>query len=152
MPEIRLVKAVSEYNGSYIIEGRSFQNAGRVSNEIKKILKARGISETVVRKVSIVVFEAEINIISYARIGVIKFEVFPDSIIIEAKDEGQGIADIELALKEGYSTADAEVCELGFGAGMGLSNIGKFSDFFEIQSDVGKGTYLKSIININGKQ
>ena len=143
---------MSDFVSSYIIEGRRFENAGRVSNEIKKTLICQGIPEEVIMRVSIVVFEAEVNIISYAEIGTIKFQILPDSIIIEARDKGQGIPDIALALKEGYSTADDKVCEMGFGAGMGLANIEKFSDTFEIKSEMGKGTLLKSIIAIDDQK
>ena len=146
------METMSELAGRYIIEGRRFEHAGRVSNEIKKSLIALGIPEKTINKVSVVIFEAEVNIISYAETGVINFQVLPDSIIIEARDKGQGIPDIALALKEGYSTADDKVCEMGFGAGMGLANIGKFSDFFEIKSEMGKGTFLKSVITIDDQK
>ena len=99
-------------------------------------------------RVAIVIFEAEVNIISYARKGVIRYYTTPDSIIIEAIDEGPGIADIELAMQEGYSTADDAIREMGFGAGMGLSNIKRYSDDSEMSSVVGKGTYLRSVIKI----
>ncbi|MBN1634940.1 MAG: ATP-binding protein [Deltaproteobacteria bacterium] len=132
--------------------GHGFEYAGRVSNEIKKILLEQGIPEGIVRRVAVVIFEVEVNIISYAETGFIRYQVLPDSIIIEAKDKGQGIADIELAQQEGYSTADDKIREMGFGAGMGLANIKKFSDVFEINSEVGKGTYVKSIINIDKKR
>ena len=74
-----------------------------------------------------------------------------DAITIEATDVGPGIADIELALQEGYSTADESIREMGFGAGMGLSNIKKFSDVFELTSEIGKGTRLKSVVKLNGQ-
>lgn len=146
------MKSESEFGGSVSVVGHGFEHAGRVSNDIKKTLLAKGIPEGIVRRVSVVIFEVEVNIISYAETGIIKYQVLPDSIIIEATDQGQGIADIELAQQEGYSTADDKIREMGFGAGMGLSNIKKFSDVFEIKSDVGKGTYVRSVINIDGKK
>ena len=101
-----------------------------------------------VRKVAVVTFEAEVNIISYAEIGTINFHVDDKAVTIEAMDKGQGIPNIDLALQEGYSTADDTIRDMGFGAGMGLPNIKKFSDEFEIVSIVGKGTTLKSVIKI----
>lgn len=140
-----------EFGGSYTVRGRDFIDAGLVSSQIKKLLKDRGIPEDVVRKVAVVTFEAEVNIISYAEIGTINFHVDDRAVTIEAMDKGQGIPNIDLALQEGYSTADDTIRDMGFGAGMGLPNIKKFSDDFEIISIVGKGTTLKSVIKIGGK-
>ena len=137
-----------EFGGSYTVRGRDFIDAGLVSSQIKKLLKDRGIHEDVVRKVAVVTFEAEVNIISYAEIGTINFHVDNKAVTIEAMDKGQGIPNIDLALQEGYSTADDTIRDMGFGAGMGLPNIKKFSDEFEIISIVGKGTTLKSVIRI----
>jgi serine/threonine-protein kinase RsbT len=137
--------------GIYEIEGRDFVDAGIVSSQIKKSLQSRGIPESVIRRVAIASFEAEINIISYARQGTISYYVLPDSVIIEASDQGPGIQDIELALQEGYSTADDSIREMGFGAGMGLANIRKSSDKFEISSEPGKGTCVMSTFYFNGK-
>lgn len=137
--------------GMFEIQGRDFVDAGIVSSQIKKGLQNRGIPESVIRRVAVITFEAEINIISYAHQGTISYYILDDSIIIEAHDRGPGIHDIELALQEGYSTADDSIREMGFGAGMGLSNIKKSSDIFEIHSEPGTGTYVKSIILLNGK-
>lgn len=137
--------------GIFEIQGRDFVDAGIVSSQIKKGLQNRGIPENVIRRVAVVTFEAEINIISYANQGTITYYILDDSIIIEANDSGPGIQDIELALQEGYSTADDSIREMGFGAGMGLSNIKKSSDIFEITSEPGSGTYLKSVIMLNEK-
>jgi anti-sigma regulatory factor (Ser/Thr protein kinase) len=109
-----------------------------------------GLSSDIVRKVSLVAYESEINIVSYAKKGMIRLRVVPDSVMIETIDEGQGIPDITLAMQPGYSTATDKIREMGFGAGMGLCNIKSFSDIFQISSEVGKGTYLKMIINTNG--
>ena len=137
--------------GSYEIEGRDFIDAGIVSSQIKKGLKSKGIPESIIRRIAVITFEAEVNIISYAHQGTISCYVLPDSVIIEAKDVGPGIEDIELAQQEGYSTADDAIREMGFGAGMGLANIRKSSDAFEISSVPGDGTYLKCVILLNGK-
>lgn len=138
--------------GRFDVQGRDFVDAGLVSSQIKKRLKAKGIHEDIIRRIAVIAFEAEVNIISYARHGTISYYILPDSIVFEAVDEGQGIEDIDLALQEGYSTADDSIREMGFGAGMGLSNIKKSSDVFEITSEIGKGTCVKSIIMLNGKQ
>lgn len=137
--------------GRYEVHGRDFVDAGLVSSQIKKGLKSQGIHEDIIRRIAVIAFEAEVNIISYATHGVISYYLLPDSIIFEAIDEGQGIEDIELALQEGYSTADDSIREMGFGAGMGLANIKKSSDIFEITSELGKGTRVKSTIMLNGK-
>lgn len=137
--------------GKYFIQGRDFVDAGIVSSEMKKYLKEKGIPEGIIRKVAVVTFEAEVNIISYAEQGTIKCYIEPDSVTIEARDIGVGIEDVELAQQEGYSTADDSIREMGFGAGMGLANIKNHSDEFEISSVPNEGTYLKSTIYLNGK-
>lgn len=137
------------FEGAFTVTGGNFDNAGEVSSNIKSILKRIGLSSEVVRKASLVAYESEINIVSYAKKGFIRLRVVPDCILIEAIDEGQGIANIELAMQPGYSTATEKIREMGFGAGMGLCNIKSFSDTFLISSEVGKGTYLKMIIKTN---
>jgi len=137
--------------GSFDVQGRDFVDAGLVSSRIKKGLKARGIHEDIIRRIAVIAFEAEVNIISYADHGTISYYVLPDAVIFEAIDEGKGIEDIDLALQEGYSTADDSIREMGFGAGMGLANIKKSSDVFEINSEPGKGTCVKCTIMLNGK-
>jgi serine/threonine-protein kinase RsbT len=137
------------YEGSFAVAGGNFDNAGVVSTNIKAILKQIGLSKDVVRKAALVAYESEINIVSYARKGMIRLRVVPDSIMIEAIDEGQGIPDIEQAMQPGFSTANQRIREMGFGAGMGLCNIKSFSDVFQISSEVGKGTHLKMIIKAN---
>ena len=132
---------------SFDIEGGNFTNAGTVSTRIKSILKQIGLPDNIVRKSAIVCYESEINIVSYARKGVINLTVTPKTVEIEAIDEGAGIPNIELAMQQGYSTANQHIREMGFGAGMGLHNIKCFSDKFDISSEVDKGTFLKMIIN-----
>ena len=137
------------FDGSFTVVGGNFDNAGEVSTNIKAILKKIGLSKDVVRKAALVAYESEINIVSYARKGMIRLRVVPDRIMIEAIDEGQGIPDIEQAMQPGYSTANQKIREMGFGAGMGLCNIKSFSDVFQISSEIGKGTHLKMIIKAN---
>ena len=134
------------YEGSYSVQGGDFEAAGEVASRIKKALKGKGFPESVLRRVAIVTFEAEVNIISYAEQGSIQCTANPEAVVIRAVDRGPGIEDVELARQEGYSTADDRIREMGFGAGMGLNNIQKFSDTFEIYSRLGKGTFLKIVI------
>jgi len=134
---------------SFPIKGRTFENAGHISSKVKSMLQKMQLSNDVVRRVAMVTYEAEINICSYAERGRIVLRVTPKFITIEAIDRGQGIEDIELAMKEGYSTATDKIRSMGFGAGMGLSNMRNFSDTFRIISEVDKGTRLKMIIFID---
>jgi len=134
------------YLGSFNIEGGNFNSAGSVSTNIKSILKKLGIPSDIVRKAAIVSYEAEINVVSYAKKAVVTLMVDPGVVRIEVNDEGPGIPNIDLAMQEGYSTADQRIREMGFGAGMGLCNIKNYSDVFHITSEVGKGTHLKMTI------
>jgi len=135
------------YSGSFNIEGGNFNSAGIVSTSIKSILKKLGIPGEIVRRAAIVSYEAEINVVSYAKKAVVTLSVNPGTVQIEVADEGPGIPNIELAMQEGYSTADQRIREMGFGAGMGLCNIKNYSDVFLIESEVGKGTNLRMTIH-----
>jgi anti-sigma regulatory factor (Ser/Thr protein kinase) len=135
-----------KFEKSFDVEGGSFQHAGNVSGQIKSILKDMGVSTDIVRRVAIVCYESEINIVSYAKRGRITLAVTDEAVKIETKDEGPGIPDIELAMKEGYSTATAAVREMGFGAGMGLANMKKYSDHLIITSEVGVGTCVQMTV------
>ena len=134
------------YENSFPVEGGNFDNAGYVSSQIKALLKNLNLSKEVVRRAALVTYESEINIVSYANHGRIVLRVLPGEIVIDAIDEGQGIADIELAMQQGYSTATDKIREMGFGAGMGLCNINTFSDSFSITSELGKGTHLTMMV------
>jgi serine/threonine-protein kinase RsbT len=131
---------------SFDVEGGNFNAAGTVSMRIKSILKQNGLPDDIVRKSAIVSYEAEINIVSYAKKGTISLTVTSNAVEIEVADEGPGIPNIELAMEQGYSTANQQIREMGFGAGMGLHNIKSYSDKFDISSEVDKGTFLKMII------
>ncbi len=146
-PDVTLSPGTACFESGHRVLGRHFSEAGRAANEIKKTLRSQGIPEEIVRRVAVVAFEAEVNMISYADHGTLFCYVTPSHISLEAIDRGPGIPDIDLAMQEGYSTADDTIRSLGFGAGMGLANIKRFSDMFEISSEVDKGTYLRSIIN-----
>jgi anti-sigma regulatory factor (Ser/Thr protein kinase) len=139
----------SFYENSFPVEGGTFKNAGRISTRVKALLKEMKLPREIIRRAAIITYEAEINICSYAERGKIVLRVTPKFVTIEAIDEGQGIADIELAMKEGYSTATEKIRSMGFGAGMGLSNMRNFSDTFRIISEIGNGTRLKMIILID---
>lgn len=132
----------------YDIKRNDFKRAGEASSNIKSLLKKIGINNSTVRKVAISTYEAEMNIVIHSFGGTLKAEIDSSQIYIEAKDNGPGIKDISLAMKEGFSTASNEVRELGFGAGMGLPNIKKCTDEFSIESSE-NGTKLCMIIYIN---
>jgi serine/threonine-protein kinase RsbT len=131
---------------SFAITGGDFTNAGEVSSKVKKILQEVGVPSRIIRRVTISTYEAEMNVVCYARQGTLTLSVTPELLRIRVADEGKGIEDIQLALKEGYSTASDRIREMGFGAGMGLPNIKKNSDEFHISSVIGKGTVLEIAI------
>jgi anti-sigma regulatory factor (Ser/Thr protein kinase) len=130
------------FEKSFKISGGDFVNAGEVASRVKKILQDLGISNKVIRRATIATYEAEMNVVWYARQGTLTLSVTPEVLQIKVTDEGNGIEDIELAMQEGYSTASEEIREMGFGAGMGLPNIKKNSDEFYIASVIGQGTVL----------
>jgi len=130
------------FESVYQVLGRDFSNAGKVSTSIKDTLKRLGINPAIVRRVAIVSYEAEMNLVMYAARGKVTLSVSREDVILNIDDEGPGIPDIGLAMQEGYSTATAEMREMGFGAGMGLPNIKRNADEFHISSEVGRGTRL----------
>ncbi|MCS7316235.1 MAG: ATP-binding protein [Bryobacterales bacterium] len=133
---------MSIFTQRFEVRGRDFTSAGRASTAVKEILKEIGIPPATVRRAAIAAYEAEMNVVLYARRGTLELQVSPAEIRLLVQDEGDGIPDIELAMQEGYSTASEEIREMGFGAGMGLPNIRKNSDEFRIESVVGQGTAL----------
>jgi serine/threonine-protein kinase RsbT len=135
------------FESVYSILGRDFTNAGKVSTQIKDTLKRLGINPMVVRRVAIISYEAEMNIVMYATRGKVLLNVSSEAVSLRIDDEGPGIPDINLAMQEGWSTATPEMREMGFGAGMGLPNIRKNSDEFNINSEVGRGTQLYIQVN-----
>lgn len=132
----------------YNIDGKDFSIAGEASSRFKSYLKKLGIAPALVRRVAIAMYEAEINTIIHGGGGVCNAEILNDKIVIVFEDHGPGIKDIDLAMKEGFSTADEQIRKLGFGAGMGLPNIKNYTDDMSIQSEVGKGTRLELVINM----
>ncbi|MGB9409285.1 MAG: ATP-binding protein [Terracidiphilus sp.] len=133
---------------TFEIQGGNFENAGEQSTEVTTILKDLDIDPNSILRVGIVSFEAEMNVVMYAHRATLTLVVRDQEIAVEVADEGPGIPDIELAMQPGYSTASDEMREMGFGYGLGLPNIKKNSDVFSLQSEVGKGTRVHSIIRL----
>ncbi len=127
---------------SFDVVGGDFERAGEASAKIKKMLKMIGVPADIVRRIAIGTYEAEMNVIIHAGGGNVAAETFSDVTVITVSDKGPGIPDIEKALQEGWSTAPDHVRQMGFGAGMGLPNMVKCSDKFDIQSVVGEGTTI----------
>ena len=125
---------------TYPVNGDDFMSAGGVSAVVKKTLRELGFDKDIIRRTAIAMYEGEINMVIHANGGVVDVEIHPDRIEVALKDTGPGIADVELAMSDGYSTAPDNVRSLGFGAGMGLPNIKKYSDEMRIETEVGVGT------------
>ena len=125
---------------TFEVPGDDFTRAGEASGKVKAILKKLGFSSDIVRRVSIAMYEGEINMVIHAGGGTVEVEISPDRIEIIFTDQGPGIPDIEKAMQEGFSTAPDTIRSLGFGAGMGLPNIKKYADDMRIESTVGTGT------------
>jgi serine/threonine-protein kinase RsbT len=130
------------------VHGRDFENAGEASTEIKTLLKELEIDPQLIRRAVVVAFEAEMNVVMYADDADVTFVLTDEDITIQTEDRGPGIADLELALQEGWSTATDEMREMGFGFGMGLPNIKKNADHLEIDSVVGDGTRVTARIKL----
>lgn len=126
----------------YQVDGENFSSAGEASVDVKKKLRQLAFSPDIIRRVSIAMYEGEINMVIHANGGEAKVLVYPDCIEIILEDNGPGIPDVELAMQEGYSTAKDNIRQLGFGAGMGLPNMKKYTDFMEVTSTVGVGTKI----------
>ena len=132
----------------YDVDGEDFVSCGHASEDVRRTLKSIGISGEVIRKVSIAMYEGEIYMGIHAYGGVADVSICEDSIVVTLSDTGKGIADIDQAMQEGFSTATDEIRELGFGAGMGLPNMKKYSDSMSIESEVGKGTVVTLKFNL----
>lgn len=132
---------------SFNVAANDFIAAGKGSSTIKNFLKSMGLDSSIVRRIAIISYEAEINIVIHSFGGQLHCDLYEDKITIVSEDAGPGIKDIDLALTEGYSTAPESVRELGFGAGMGLPNMKKYSDDFEITS-CSEGTTIRISVNL----
>jgi anti-sigma regulatory factor (Ser/Thr protein kinase) len=126
----------------YLVDGEDFSSAGQASVQVKKNLRKLGIPPEIIRKISIAMYEGEINMVIHADGGEAEVLVYEDRIVMILTDRGPGIADVEKAMQEGYSTAPDNVRSLGFGAGMGLPNMKRYTDDMKIESVVGEGTTI----------
>ena len=133
----------------YEVSGDDFTHAGEASGNVKKVLKQLGFAPDVIRRTTVSMYEGEINMVIHAGGGVAEVVITPESIEIDLRDHGPGIADIELAMQEGYSTAPDKIRALGFGAGMGLPNMKKYTDHLSIDTAVGKGTTVHMTVCVN---
>lgn len=128
---------------TYEIHAGEFHTAGDASASIKRKLKQIGVDSAVLRRVAVASYEAELNLIIHSKGGKLMLEISPARVVLVSDDVGPGIADISKAMMEGFSTASEEARDLGFGAGMGLPNMKRNADEFDIQSQVGKGTRIQ---------
>jgi serine/threonine-protein kinase RsbT len=131
------------YREVFHIKGDDFERGGEVATHVKALLQQLGLPRDVIRRLSIANFEAEMNVVMYARQATLEVLVFPDLIRVLVVDQGPGIADIEWAMQEGHSTATEAMRARGFGAGLGLPNIRRSTDELEVKSEVGVGTTLR---------
>ena len=132
----------------YQVPGDDFTRAGEASSSVKNKLKMMGVDSGAIRRVAIAMYEGEINMVIHAGGGAIKVMVTDDNIQIILADTGPGIPDVEKAMQLGYSTAPEEVRSLGFGAGMGLPNMKKYSDNMQIDTEGGVGTTVTMDIHL----
>lgn len=133
----------------FSVEGGDFTRAGYVSSEIKKQLRQLNVDPAIIKRTVVASYEAEVNVVAHAHSGLALFEMDDNRILITFSDSGPGIPDIDQAMQEGFSTASVKVREMGFGAGMGLSNIKKNADDLSISSQVGVGTIVAITIFLN---
>ena len=126
----------------FVVDGEDFTSAGQASVQVKKNLRKLGIPPEIIRKISIAMYEGEINMVIHADGGDADVLVYEDRSVMILTDRGPGIADVEKAMQEGFSTAPDNVRTLGFGAGMGLPNMKRYTDDMKIESVVGEGTTI----------
>ena len=136
----------------FSIEAGDFSRAGNASSKVKKILKQLGADSATVKRAMVALFEAETNVVGHSYGGTMEIDVDGQKIHVLVRDEGPGIADIDLAMSEGYSTATREIREMGFGAGMGLPNIKQNTDYLDIRSSAGDHTELEMIIYFDKRE
>ncbi len=135
-------------NFHFDIDGEDFSSAGEASVEMKKKLRQLGFPSDVIRRCSIAMYEGEINMVIHANGGSADVAVYPDKIVIVLEDHGPGIPNVELAMQEGYSTATEQIHNMGFGAGMGLPNMKRYTESLEIETQVGVGTKLTMVVAV----
>ncbi|MCD5411105.1 MAG: ATP-binding protein [Clostridiales bacterium] len=142
------MKRVGTIQIKYMIAKNDFSKAGAAASNIKKTLRKLGISTDVIKRVAVAAYETEMNVIIHSHGGIMYLNIDVEKVTIIAEDKGPGIEDIEMAMKEGYSTATSQIRELGFGAGMGLPNIKRCADNFEIKSSLENSTIIKMSFNL----
>jgi anti-sigma regulatory factor (Ser/Thr protein kinase) len=140
------------YRETFRIRGDAFEHGGEVATHVKTLLKSFGLAPDVVRRLSIANFEAEMNVVMYAREAELELLVYPDVVRVVVTDRGPGIADIAWAMQEGHSTATPEMRACGFGAGLGLPNIRRNTDELTVESTVGVGTTLRYAVLTSGSR
>jgi anti-sigma regulatory factor (Ser/Thr protein kinase) len=133
----------------YEVPGDDLSLAGKASAEVKRALGRLGVEPATIKRVAVAMYEAEINMAIHAGGGIAEAEIIPDRILVTLHDDGPGIADLELAMQEGYSTAPEHIRELGFGAGMGLPNMKRNTDELTIDSSPGSGTTIMMMIRLD---
>lgn len=132
----------------YDVPGNDFTRAGAASAAVKRTLKQLGFPSDLVRRVAIAMYEGEINMVIHAGGGEVDVQIYPDRVVAVLTDHGPGIPDVEQAMQEGWSTAPDNVRSLGFGAGMGLPNIRKYTDHMDIETTVGSGTTMTLVVEM----
>ncbi len=135
-------------NFHFDIDGDNFTSAGEASVRIKKHLREMGFDPDIIRRVSVAMYEGEINMVIHAEGGTADVDVYVDRIEIILADKGPGIPNVELAMQEGYSTAPDNIRSLGFGAGMGLPNMKRYTDDMRVESQVGVGTTIYMTVRV----
>lgn len=130
------------------VDGGNFTSAGEASVQTKKILRRIGFDAETIRRVSVAMYEGEINMVIHAGGGEADVQILPDRVVIILTDHGPGIADINLAMQEGFSTAPDNIRSLGFGAGMGLPNMKRYTDEMVIDSELGRGTVITMTVMV----
>ncbi len=133
---------------TFNVDGSDFSSAGAASVQVKKHLRKMGFDPDIIRRVAIAMYEGEINMVIHANGGIATVEVTDDAIIMVLEDRGPGIPNVELAMQEGYSTAQENIRSLGFGAGMGLPNMKKYTDTLKVETEVGVGTKITMTVNV----
>lgn len=128
---------------TFEVDGSDFTSAGQASVHVKKNLRELGLPPEIIRRVSIAMYEGEINMVIHANGGVAEVLVSEDAVEIILKDQGPGIPNVEQAMQEGFSTAPSSIQSLGFGAGMGLPNMKRYTDTMDIETEVGVGTTIR---------
>ena len=142
---------MSPLQKSYYIKERDFIRAGKASIQIQNYLKSLGFDPKLIRRVAICCYEGEMNVVMHGEAGQLTLEINTDKLVLVISDSGPGIEDIELAMKEGFSTASDEYRKMGFGAGMGLPNMKKNADQMTIRSEKGQETFVQMLFTVDKK-